>query len=131
MDNFLTESNSLPAVTLKEVGDRVEGTILQTRKLEDRDLDGEVRTWPNGDIKHVWVFDLDTGNEQQALWVRGNMVTAIRDASKAANITNLIGAKLVLEHHALGEPKQKGYNAPKLFRAKITAAQPTADDDWI
>ena len=131
MDNFLTESNSLPAVSLKEVGDRIEGIITQTRKLEDREMDGEVRTWPNGDVKHVWVFDLDIDNELKALWVRGNMVTAIRDAAKAGNITNLVGAKLVLEHHALGEPKQKGYNAPKLYRAKITAAQPTTDDDWI
>lgn len=131
MDDFLTESNSLPAAALKNVGDRVEGTILQTRKLEDRDLDGELRTWPNGDPKHVWVFDLDTGTEQQALWVRGNMVTAIKDAARGGEVRNLVGAKLTIEHHALGEPKQKGYNPPKLYRAKIVAAQPTSDDDWI
>lgn len=131
MDDFLTESNSLPAASLKNVGDRVEGTILQTRKLEDRDMDGELRTWPNGDPKHVWVFDLDTGTEQQALWVRGNLVTAIKDAARAGDVRNLVGAKLTVEHHALGEPKQKGYHPPKLYRAKIVAAQPTTDDDWI
>lgn len=131
MDNFLTESNSLPAVSFREVGDRVEGTITNTRKLEDRDMDGELRTWPNGDPKHVWVFDLDTDDGAHALWVRGNMVTAIREAAQKSGVSNMVGARLTVEHHDLGEPSKKGYNPAKLYRAKIEAAAPTSDDDWV
>lgn len=129
MDDFLTGGESLPAVKLTNVGDKITGIITQTRKLEDRDLNGELRTWPNGDPKHVFVFDLDTSNGKQALWVRGQMVSAIKEAAREAKVTNLIGATIDLQHHALGEIKQKGFNAPKLYRAKITPASPV--DDWV
>lgn len=131
MDEFLNSSSSLPAVSFREVGDRAEGVIVNTRKLEDRDMDGELRTWPNGDPKHVWVFDIDTADGQMALWVRGNMVTAIREAAQKAQISNMVGAKLTIEHHALGEPAKKGYNAPKLYRAKLEQAATTSGDDWL
>lgn len=133
MDDFLTTSNSLPAVSFRDVGDRAEGTITNTRKLEDRDMDGELRTWPNGDPKHVWVFDLDTAEGAVAVWVRGNMVTAIKEAAAKAKVSSMIGAKLTIEHHALGEPAKKGYNAPKLYRAKMEAGQSAADGDgdWL
>jgi len=129
-DDFLAGGESLPAVKLANIGDKISGVIRQTRKLEDRDLDGEMRTWPNGDPKHVFVFDIETSNGAQALWVRGQMVSAIREAAKTANVTNLVGCTIEVQHHALGEAKQKGYNAPKLYRARITPAA-TADNDWI
>ena len=131
MDEFLNSSSSLQAVSFREVGDRAEGVIINTRKLEDRDMDGELRTWPNGDPKHVWVFDIDTVDGQMALWVRGNMVTAIREAAQKAQISNMVGAKLTIEHHALGEPAKKGYNAPKLYRAKLEQTATTSGDDWL
>jgi hypothetical protein len=129
-DDFLAGGESLPAVKLTNVGDKVTGVIKQTRKLEDRDLNGELRTWPNGDVKHVFVFDLDTTDGAQALWVRGQMVSAIREAAREAKVSNLVGCTLDVQHHALGEAKQKGYNAPKLYRARITPAS-TVDNDWI
>lgn len=130
MDEFLTGGESLPAVKLTNIGDKVTGVIKQTRKLEDRDLNGDLRTWPNGDPKHVFVFDLETADGAQALWVRGQMVSAIKEAAREAKVTNLVGATLDLQHHALGEIKQKGYNAPKLYRARITPNS-TVDTDWI
>jgi hypothetical protein len=131
MDDFLSSGNSLPAISFREVGDRAEGVITNTRKLEDRDMDGELRTWPNGDPKHVWVFDIDTDEGAAAIWVRGNMVTAIKEAASKAKISTMIGAKLTVEHHALGEPAKKGYNAPKLYRAKMEAGQAAGDGDWL
>ena len=131
MDDFLSTGNSLPAISFREVGDRAEGVITNTRKLEDRDMDGELRTWPNGDPKHVWVFDIDTDEGAAAIWVRGNMVTAIKEAAAKAKISTMIGAKLTVEHHALGEPAKKGYNAPKLYRAKMEAGQAAGDGDWL
>ena len=129
-DDFLAGGESLPAAKLTNIGDKVTGVIKQTRKLEDRDLNGDLRTWPNGDPKHVFVFDLETTDGAQALWVRGQMVSAIKEAAREAKVTNLIGATLDLQHHALGEIKQKGYNAPKLYRARITPNS-TVDNDWI
>lgn len=119
MDDFLSSGSSKPAVKLAEVGDVVAGTVREISKLEDKEINGEVRRWPNGDPKHVYVFTLDVSGEEMSLWVRGQMVTAIREAAAAANIKNLIGCRLTVKHTGLGEVKQKGYNAPKLYKAKV------------
>lgn len=131
MDDFLTTSNKTPAVRLSEVGHTVSGTVTSISKLEDKELNGEVRRWPNGDAKHVYVFNMDIDGEEQSLWVRGQMVTAIREAAAAAKVSTLVGAKLTVKFTGLGEVKQKGYNAPKLYKAKVTAQSPVDVDDLI
>lgn len=125
-DAFQSGGDSLPGFKFSEVGDKVQGQITAMRQVEDRDLDGEIRTWPNGDTRMVWVFDLDTtgtGEADTSLWVRGNMYTAIRDALKDAGIATL-GAQIQVSHHALGDPPKKGYHPPKLFTAKAKAGPP-------
>lgn len=132
IDEFLTSGNSLPSVKLSEVGDMISGKIIAAKKLEDKEMNGEVRRWSNGDPKFVWVFDIEINGEPQALWVRGNLVTAIREAASTAKITSLVGCKLTVKHHALGEVKTKGYNAPKLYKVKIEASEPSVtEDDFI
>ncbi len=131
MDDFLTSGSKSPSVKLAEVGDVVTGTVRNISKLEDKELNGEVRRWPNGDPKHVYAFTLDVAGEEQTLWVRGQMVTAIREAASAAKVNSLIGCKLTVKHTGLGEVKQKGYNAPKLYKAKVEAAAAVDVDDLI
>lgn len=121
MDDFTAGSASLPAVKFTEVGDTVSGQILDGRKLEDRTPAGELKTWSNGDPKHVFVFDIDTDNDgiaDHALWVRGNMVTALRAALADAGLKPSDRPKITIKHHELGEPTQRGYAPPKLFKAK-------------
>ena len=125
-DPFLDGGDSLPGIKLAEVGDKVTGQIITARQVEDRDIDGTVRTWPNGDTRSVWVFDLDTDGDGEAdgsLWVRGNLFTVLRDALKAAQVPT-VGAMISVTHHALGTPKVKGYHPPKLFTAKAKAGPP-------
>lgn len=121
IDDFIAGGASLPAVKFAEVGDTISGQIISGRKLEDRTPDGTVKTWSNGDPMHVWVFDLDTtgdGQADQALWVRGNMLTAIRGALAESGLKPSDLPKITVKHHAVGEPKSKGYAPPKLFKAK-------------
>lgn len=130
MDEFLAGGASFPAVKFPNVGDTVKGVVGNIKKLEDRDLSGEVKTWPNGDPKHVFVFDLETEDGTVALWVRGNMVKAIKEAAYAAEIKQMVGCTLAVQFTGLGEAK-KGMNAPKLYKAQIKAPAPTtitADD---
>ena len=125
-DPFQTGGDSLPAIKLAEVGDKCTGQIITARQVEDRDIDGTVRHWDNGDTRMVWVFDLDTDGDGQAdgsLWVRGNLYTAIRDALKTAEVPT-VGAMIAVTHHALGTPKVKGYHPPKLYTAKAKAGPP-------
>lgn len=125
-DEFQSGGESLPGFKFENVGDKLTGQITAMRQVDDRDLDGNTRTWPNGDVRRVWVFDVDTdkdGVADHSLWVRGNMFTVIREALKEAGVAT-VGAAIQLEHHALGTPKQRGYHPPKLFTCKAKAGPP-------
>lgn len=132
MDEFMTQNDSLPAFRFADIGDTVTGAIRNVTKLEDRTPDGTPKTWSNGDPMHVFVFDLDTtgtGAADTCIWVRGNMVKAIRDALAAANLKPADQPQLTVKYSGNGEPTRKGYHPPKLFKAKAEAAQPAANMD--
>lgn len=121
-DVFLSEGNKYPALKFENLGDTHTGKVVEVKKLEDRDPQGEVKTWPNGDVRHVFVFTLSTDNGFANLWARGNMVKAIREAATSAGATSMVGTKLTVKYHEDGE-KKKGMNAPKLYKAKVEAAK--------
>ena len=132
MDDFITGGDSLPAFKFTDVGDTVTGVVRNVTKLEDRAPDGTAKTWSNGDPMHVFVFDLDTtgnGTADVAVWARGNMVKALREAFNTAGLKPSDHPKVTIKHHELGEPTRKGYHPPKLFKAKAEAAQPAANMD--
>ena len=130
-DEFLAGGPSLPAVKFTDPGDTVKGTVTAVKKMEDRDMaTGAVKTWPNGDPKHVFVFTLNTAEGEVNLWVRGQMVTAIREAAHTANVNQMVGTTLAVQFTGLGEAK-KGFHAPKLFKAQIKAGSPVTADDLL
>lgn len=124
-DVFLSEGNKYPALKFENINDTHSGKVIEVKKLEDRDPQGEVKTWPNGDVRYVFVFTLSTDSGFANLWARGNMVKAIREAATAVGATTMVGTKLTVKYIGDGE-KKKGMNAPKLYKAKVEAA---AQDD--
>ena len=124
-DIFLSEGNKYPALKFENVNDTHTGKVVEVKKLEDRDPQGEVKTWPNGDVRYVFVFTISTDNGFGNIWARGNMVKAIREAATASNASTMVGTKLTVKYTGDGE-KKKGMNAPKLYKAKVEAA---AQDD--
>jgi hypothetical protein len=124
-DVFLAEGNKYPALKFESINDTHTGKVVEVKKLEDRDPQGEVKTWPNGDPRFVFVFTLSTGDGFANLWARGNMVKAIREAATATGVATMVGTKLTVKYVGDGE-KKKGMNAPKLYKAKVEAA---AQDD--
>lgn len=135
MDNL--GGSSSPSVSFPEIGASVTGVVNKVDERADTFPDGTPKTWPSGDPMNVYVFNLTTDDGDVSLWVRGNMVTAIREASRAAGITTVIGQQLTVQHHALGEKKPGKFPA-KLFRAKFEpapvraarAAVSAADESW-
>ena len=83
-DVFLSEGNKYPALKFENINDTHSGKVIEVKKLEDRDPQGEVKTWPNGDVRYVFVFTLSTDAGFANLWARGNMVKALREAATAA-----------------------------------------------
>lgn len=120
---FMGEGNSYPALAFGEVGTTHEGVIRAVKRKQDVDFDdGTPITWPDGTPKWVFLFELEqTNGEMGTIWVRGNAVTAIREAVKEAGAESPVGWNLKLQHHALGEKVGKR-NPAKLYRAKITPA---------
>jgi len=126
-DIFLQDGGSkYPALKFETPGDTHSGVVLEVKKLEDRDPSGNVKTWDNGDIRYVFVFTINTGTEIGNLWARGSMVKTIREAAQAANVTSMVGTNLTVKFTGLGEQKTKGFNAPKLYKAKV---EPGVTDD--
>jgi hypothetical protein len=123
-DVFMSEGGSkYPALKFENVNDTHTGRVVEVKKLEDRDPDGNVKTWPNGDTRFVFVFTVENNGEFGNIWARGNMVKAIREAAQAAGLSTMIGATLTVKYSGDGE-KKKGFNAPKLYKAKVEAPKP-------
>lgn len=126
-DIFLAEGGSkYPALKFENVNDTHTGTVIEVKKLEDRDPSETVKTWDNGDVRYVFVFTLNTADGIGNLWARGNMVKAIREAAQATGVTTMVGAKLTVKYTGDGEKKSKAFNAPKLYKAKV---EPAVKDD--
>jgi hypothetical protein len=127
-DEFMESTSAgpkLPALKFDKIGDTHKGIVTEVRKLEDRDPAGNVKTFSNGDVRHVFVFTMDTAEGAQNLWVRGNMIKTIREAATQAGLNTLVGATLSVRYTGDGE-KKNGFNAPKLYAAKVEAPKQDA-----
>lgn len=128
-DIFLAEGGSkYPALKFENINDTHSGTVIEVKKLEDRDPSGTVKTWDNGDVRYVFVFTMNTADGIGNLWARGNMVKAIREAAQAIGATTMVGTKLTVKYTGDGEKKSKAFNAPKLYKAKV---EPAVKDDAV
>lgn len=137
-DPFLGDGGSgAPVLTFDTVGVTHVGVVTAVEQRTDTLPDGTAKTWPDGKPMAVFVFTLDTADGERRLFVRGNMVTAIRQAATAAGLKTVVGSELSIQHHDLGE-KKPGKHAAKLYRAKLgpapaKAPKPTAaaaDEAW-
>jgi hypothetical protein len=122
-----------PAVKFEAPGDTVSGIVTKVDKRIDSTPDGTTKTWPDGSPMHVFIFTLDTDDGERSLWVRGNMVTAVREAVRNAGLPGPLNTRLTVRFTEVGEPKAKGYSGAKLFKAKCEAVAPAAaggGEDW-
>jgi hypothetical protein len=135
-DDFLGGNNA-PAWSFDNVGDEHIGFITgPPKKKIDTDLaTGAIRTWDDGEPKHVYIFDLlEADGTEASFWARGNAIKVIREAAKKAGVRGTVaGHWLKLKHHDLGEAK-KGKHPAKLFTAELKpgtapARKVTADTD--
>ena len=129
MDEFMESTAGgpkLPALKFAKVGDTHTGVVTEVTKLQDKDPTGNVKTYDNGDPRWVFVFTLETEIGASNLWVRGQMVKAIREAAEKAGVSTLVGSTLSVRYTGDGEKKSAAFNAPKLYAAKVDA--PVKDD---
>lgn len=129
MDEFMESTAGgpkLPALKFVKVGDTHTGVVTEVTKLQDKDPAGNVKTYDNGDPRWVFVFTLNQPTGASNIWVRGQMVKAIREAAEKAGVSTLVGSTLSVRYTGDGEKKSAAFNAPKLYAAKVDA--PVKDD---
>lgn len=126
-DPFMVEGG--PAITFSTVGE-IHAIIVRSvdKKVDTDFVTKKAKTWDNGDPMHVFVFSgEDDGGDPVTLWVRGNMVKAIREATVAAGLKSVIDTKVTVKYDSDGVAT-KG-NPPKLYKAKVEKVAAAVVDD--
>lgn len=132
-------STGIPSFKFENHGDIAKGPIVSLDMQQQRDFNtGVGLTWDNGDPKQQLRVvlatdqrDNDQDNGQRAIYVKGQMQQAVRDAIKKAGAQKIeVGGTLAVRYDSDGEPPKKGLNAPKQYVAKYEppAANTTAVD---
>jgi hypothetical protein len=124
-------SSGVTSAAFPNVGTKVEGKVLAFEKRQQRDIDGNKKFWDDGEPMWQIVFTVDTGiidpsieddDGVRNIYAKAQMLNAIRDAiKKSGHKGDLVGGRLGVMYYADGEKKNKGYNAPKLYKAKFEA----------
>lgn len=148
LDDFLFGGGG-KAAKFEAVGDTVEGTIVEAKVTQQTDMESnEPLTWADGSPRMQLVVSLQTDAKTEdddgvrRIYAKGgtyevdsgtgtSMKQAIADAVKKAGAKSLDeGGWLKVGHTGLGKKTNRGYSAPKLFRAsyKAPVASISADD---
>ena len=105
------------------VGTEIIGYIVKAQVTDQRDLQGNVKTFANGDPMQQIVVTVQTDIREDAdddgkrrVFVKGAMFSALREALEASGAPTLeVNGRITVTHTSVGTPSQKGYNPPKLF----------------
>jgi len=131
--NDFLESGGIPSAAFDEIGDFWEGSIVRLEKQQGRDFEtGEPQTWDDGSPKYIVLIDIQTNVRNpdipgddgvRRLFVRGNMLTAVRAAMRKSQARLRTGGHLKVAYIRNGDQPKRGMNPPKLYEAEYTASE--------
>lgn len=131
--NDFLESGGIPGASFENVGDSWRGQVVRAKKVQSRDFETrEAQTWDDGTPKFELQIDIQTdvrnpdisGDDGiRRLFVRSNMLQAVRSALRTANQRLQPGGWLEVTHTGLGTPTRRGLKAPKLYTATYEQGQ--------
>ena len=126
VNDFLTASGA-PTAKFATPGDTHKGTVISSEVRQQTEFGtGTPLTWDDGRPRLELVVTIDTGElgdadtTERRLFAKGNMLTAIKQAVKESGGRLLNGGELTVRYIGDGEQKTRGFNPPKLYRAKYT-----------
>jgi hypothetical protein len=149
INDFLFGSSG-KAAKFENLGDMVVGVILDAKKTQQTSMeDNTPLTWQDGSPRMQLVVSLQTdqrddddddgvrrvfakgGTYEVAEGAGTSMKAAIADAVKRAGTKFEDGGKLTVAYTGNGKKTNRGYTAPKLFKAKYEPPSKVAitDDD--
>lgn len=132
---FLMQSGTR-SFKFDHIGATAKGTIESLEIQQQRSIDDgaplfwdDAKTQPKNQVKIVLVTDdrdSDEDDGRRAIYVKGQMQQAVRDAVKDAGCDKIEeGGTLAVRYAADGEPPKRGMNAPKQYKAQYKAPSVT------
>ena len=135
VDEFLA-GGGVPSAKFPDPGTTVKGVVEAAVVTDQTDLDGNVRTWSDGNPRKQVVITLATDERdpeiadddgRRKLYVKGQMTVALREALKSAGVKGLeVGGMLAVQYEKDGEPSKPGFNPPKIYKAQFKPAPKSA-----
>lgn len=142
--NTFLLASGVPSFKFTTIGATAKGIIESLDMQQQNDFESgaplwwdENKTQPKMQLRIVLATDEHDGEDddgRRAIYVKGEMQKAVRDAIKAAGADKIEeGGTLAVQYHADGEPPKKGMNKPKLYKAQykqpsITPSAVAVDD---
>ena len=129
VNDFITAGGA-PTAKFPEPGAEIEGTLISSEVRQQTEFrpdgPGAPMFWPDGKPRLELVVTLDIGETgdfdttERRLYAKGDMLRAIKQAVRESGGRFDNGGRLKLRYVADGEQKTKGFNPPKLYKAKWT-----------
>jgi len=119
---------SPPAVKFPEIGNNVEGYIVQIDRGIQREPSGTIKTWETGRPRQQVILTLETSLQetddddgQRRLFVKGSMMKTMREAMRVAKVRGpRIGGYVTVAYTSDAKSASKGLNPQKLFEVTYT-----------
>jgi len=119
-------------------GASIRGRIVSAEVQDQKDIDGNIRTWNDGNVrkqlKVVLSTDLrdpDIADDRgdRAVYVKGQMLAAVREAIRAAGQHRMeVGGELAVRYERDEPSEKRGYNPTKIYRCQYKAPSVDAGD---
>ena len=142
-NDFLMASG-IKSFKFEQVNDTAKGIIVSLEMQQQRDIKtGQPKFWDDQKTQPMMQLrivlatdehDSDDDNGHRAIYVKGNMQQAVRDAIKAAGAEKIEeGGTLAVQYTGNGHATTVGFNPPKLYKAQykppsVTPAAVAVDD---
>jgi len=129
VSDFLTGSG-VPSAKFPTIGTTVKGTVEAAEVTDQRDLEGNVRTWDDGNPRKQVVItlvtderdpEIDDDDGRRKVYAKGQMQVALREALKKAGARLEVGGTLAVKYESDGTASKAGYNAPKIYICQYKA----------
>jgi hypothetical protein len=122
----LFSGGGAPVAKFPTIGTTHLGTITHLEARQQRDFDkGEPLTWDDGSPRMELVITLDNAGESTRLFVKGAMLSALRDEIRRTGQKKPeVGGKLAVKYSHDGENKNPKLNPPKMYQ--VAYEPPTA-----
>jgi hypothetical protein len=139
-NEFLLAGGVRPA-KFETAGTVVSGKVTHAERQQQREIDsGKPKYWEDGTPRMQIVAHLQTTQRDpddpdddgmRAVYIRGNMLNALRAALRKAHAKLELGGILTITYTGDGERRAPGFNPPKLYTADYSPPSLTAVNDIL